>query len=153
MSKKYNLSPSEKLNYVEKGNSKKIKSKRFRQILLTLIILIGLFLIVGPYLRDYHEKKELEKKIAQVENEINKYEKDNEELKEFLSYLSSDQAVEERARLDLGLKKEGEKVVVIKKDTLVNNQVKSLSDEVITEPSNPRKWLNYFFNINMETDE
>ena len=67
----------------------------------------------------------------------------NEELKIITSYLSTNQAVEEKARLNLGLQKAGEKVVVIKKDE--NEDINTSTEEKIDLP-NYKKWLNYFFN-------
>ncbi len=153
MSKKYNLSPSEKLNYVQEAKSKGGKFKTLRKIVLTLVVLVALFLIAGPYLRNYHKKQELEKEMAKVKSKIEQYERSNEELRDFLNYLSSDQAIEERARLDFGLQKEGEKVVVIQRDFSREEYINNSFEENEIELSNPRKWINYFFNTNIETNE
>jgi cell division protein FtsB len=153
MSKKYNLSPSEKLNYVQEARDKRAKFKKLRQVIFALVILAALFLIAGPYINNYHKKQELEKEIARAKNKIEQYEKSNEELREFLDYLSSDQAIEERARLDFGLQKKGEKVVVIQKGSLRGANLDDFSEDPEPEVPNPRKWVNYFFNINLEINE
>lgn len=145
MSNKYNLSPTEKLNYVHKGESKGQKGRVLKQSLFLIFIIGMIILILFPYLKNKKKEMELENEIAKVRNDINQYERNNEELKEFLSYLESDQAVEEKARLNLGLQKEGEKVVVIKKiikDESVEREDANLDKEELT---NPQKWIKYFF--------
>ena len=115
MSSNYNLSPTEKVNYVQKGKLKGQMGRILKQSLFLFLVLGLIILILFPYFKNKKEKMELVDEITKVRSEINQYEKTNEELKEFLSYLESDQAIEEKARLNLGLQKEGEKVVVIKK--------------------------------------
>lgn len=145
MSNKYNLSPTEKLNYVHKGEIKGQKGRVLKQSLFLIFIIGMIILILFPYLKNKKKKIELENEIAKVKEDINQYEKNNEDLREFLSYLESDQAIEEKARLNLGLQKEGEKVVVIKKI------IKDESPEVVNNNSdekdlnNPQKWIKYFF--------
>ncbi|HPT08551.1 MAG TPA: septum formation initiator family protein [bacterium] len=144
MTSKYNLSPTEKLNYIEKGKIKGQAWKNFKQFLLTLILLGLVILMFIPYLKNNKKTKNIETEIAQIQSEINKYEKTNQGLSEVLSYLSSDQSVEEKARLNLNLQKAGEQVVVIKREEALSN-VNTSTDEII-EVSNFRKWINYFFN-------
>jgi cell division protein FtsB len=146
MTAKYNLSPTEKLNYVQKGNVKGRGRKIFKQILLTLFILGLLILIIVPYLRNNKKGKDLENEIVKIQKEISQYEKTNEELKEFLSYLESDQAIMEKARVNLGLQKEGEKVVVIKRKDLEVTSTSTAETQSAEDVSNFRKWLKYFFN-------
>ena len=146
MTAKYNLSPTEKLNYVQKGNVKGRGRKIFKQILLTLFILGLLILIIVPYLRNNKKRKDLENEIVKIQKEISQYEQTNEELKEFLSYLESDQAIMEKARVNLGLQKEGEKVVVIKRKDLEVTSTSTAETQSAEDVSNFRKWLKYFFN-------
>ncbi|HOZ53561.1 MAG TPA: septum formation initiator family protein [bacterium] len=145
MSNKYNLSPTEKLNYVHKGEIKGQKGRVLKQSLFLVFIIGMMVLILFPYLKNKKKKIELENEIAKIREDINQYEKNNEDLREFLSYLESDQAIEEKARLNLGLQKEGEKVVVIKKiikDEVIEGENKELDEEELT---NPQKWIKYFF--------
>jgi cell division protein FtsB len=146
MSAKYNLSPTEKLNYVQKGKIKGQGRKFFKQILFSFLILGILTLLAIPYFKNYQKRKDLEIEISKINDDIYKYEKTNEELREFLTYLESDQAIVEKARVNLGLQKEGESVVVIKRNDSGDNLVENEMQEVKTETSNFKKWLNYFFN-------
>ncbi len=144
MVSKYNLSPTEKLNYVEKGKIKGHGWKNFRQFLLTLILLGLVVLMFIPYLRNSKKTKDIEAEINQIKSDVLKYEKSNQELDEVLSYLASDQSVEEKARMNLGLQKTGEQVVVIKKEEDSNN-INTTTEETV-EASNFKKWIDYFFN-------
>lgn len=144
MSNKYNLSPTEKLNYVEKGSVKGQGLKIFKQLSFSFIIIVVLILIIIPYLKNHKKRQDLNSEIAKVQEEIIRYEKSNEDLKGLLSYLDSSQAVEDRARINLGLQKEGENVVVIKrKEVISDNQ--TISQKDLKDISNFKKWIKYFF--------
>jgi len=141
---KYNLSPSDKINYVEKGSLKGQKKKGFKQFLFFVFVLALIALVFIPYWKNRQKKIELDREISQIKSDIYKYEKTNEELRELLLYLDSDQAIKDRARNSLGLQQEGEKVVVIKKreiEELVPGEKKKEEDEL----SNFQKWIKYIF--------
>ncbi len=146
MSSKYNLSPTEKLNYVEKGKIKGQGRKFFKQILFSFLILGIIILLAIPYFKNYKKRKDLEKEISMIQEEIHQYEKTNEELKEFLSYLESDQAIVEKARVNLGLQREGESVVVIKDKKTEVNTIDNVDQNIENNVPNFKKWINYFFN-------
>lgn len=146
MSAKYNLSPTEKLNYVQKGKVKGQGRKFFKQVLFSFLILGMLTLLAVPYFKNYQKRKDLENEIKKIQEEIYQYEKNNEELKEFLSYLESDQAIIEKARVNLGLQREGESVVVIKNKKIETDLNNNNKNEHKDNVSNFKKWLNYFFN-------
>jgi len=144
MTSKYNLSPTEKLNYVQKGKSKGQRSQIMQQATISFLILGVLVLIVVPYYNNNRKRQDLEKEINSMKENISRYENSNSELEELLSYLSSDQAIEEKARLNFGLQKQGEQVIIVQKQNSSSQQV--LENESVEELSNPKKWLNYFFN-------
>ncbi len=114
-------------------------SQRF----LAVVGMILLFLIALPLAKTYSQKRLIEQEIKGVENDIGQFEKDNQELRDMIEYLKSDQSLESQARLNLNLKKPGETVVVIEDKTDIKNQ------EVIpnntSEKSNFKKWFDYFF--------
>ena len=62
-----------------------------------------------------------------------------------ISYLNSDQAAEENARINFGLQKEGETVVVVKIPS--KNESEILNNEKKAEATNScfKKWYDYFF--------
>ncbi|MBU4455040.1 septum formation initiator family protein [Patescibacteria group bacterium] len=123
---------------------------------LALVGLAVIVLISFPLAKNISQRYKISQEIKELEAEINNLENQNTNLKEFMNYLESDQFVEERARLNLGLKKEGEEVAVISGEPLENNGNKEesaatgifgIEKEEPDEPAgNPRKWWRYFFN-------
>ncbi len=61
-----------------------------------------------------------------------------------IEYLQSDISLEEQARLNLGLKKANEDVVVVNRQSVA--QVASVSEVAVSSRNiNWDKWLSYFF--------
>jgi len=116
-----------------------VSSQRF----IAIIALAFLVLLAFPLARSYSRKMVVEKEIADMQAQIAEFEKENEEMKEFLTYLSSEQSAEEQARLNLNLKKPGEAVVIV--ETAKDNE-DSQGENAETESSSGwEKWWNYFF--------
>lgn len=118
---------------------KLVSSQRF----LAVIGLVLLVVIVLPLARTYSQRRLVEKEINDVQKEIAQFEKDNQELKEMLGYLQSDQSLESQARINLNLKKPGETVVVIESAADTKNQAAAQKEE--DDKSNLKKWFDYFF--------
>jgi cell division protein FtsB len=114
------------------------------QKFIALIALGILILLFFPLAKSYSRRLVVEKEIAEMKNKIAEYEKESNELQDFLNYLSSPEAAEEQARLSLNMKKPGEGVVVI--ETI--NKTSDLEDKNtdLKNEKNIKKWLNYFFN-------
>lgn len=126
------------------------------QIALFAIGLIVLVLISIPLARNVSQRYKINQEIKDLENEIKVLQKQNSGLKDFVDYLGSQQFVEEQARLNLGLKKAGEEVAVIKTDDAEHStstepqiNVNEFFDiKFSPEPkkiSNAIKWRKYFF--------
>lgn len=114
-------------------------SQRFLAILSLTFLIILLF----PLAKTYTQKKLMEKEISDIQEEIAVYQKTNQELKEMISYLESDQSLEEQARLNLNLKKPGEQVIVIDDSkNSVDTGISTTTGEIV---SNFTKWWRYFF--------
>jgi len=114
-------------------------SQRF----LAIVGLVFLLLIVFPLAKTYTQRRLVEQEIEGVKKEINEFEKSNKELKEMIVYLESDQSLEEQARLNLNLKKPGEKVIVID-----HSKVTTSTDDInktTSSENNFSKWWHYFF--------
>lgn len=139
-----------------RGEKKKVFKLIFSQIAVFIIGLVILVLISIPLARNVSQRYKINKEIKDLEAEIQVLEKQNSGLKNFVEYLGSEQFVEEQARLNLGLKKNGEEVAVVKtdgdkKDASQNKttETRDVFDiKTVSEPkkiSNPLKWRNYFF--------
>jgi len=119
------------------------------QYLLVVLVLILLLLISIPLARNVSKKYEIDSEVSNLENEIVGLQKKNLELEKLINNYESPDFVEEIARLNLGLKKEGEEVLVVKKNddriktdnVLLNNKIKFAGD---VKESNSSKWLRYF---------
>lgn len=129
-------------------------SKTFALIGLIIIVLISI-----PLAKRVSQKYKIDQEIKDLEAEIADLENKNIDLKEFVNYLESDQFVEEQARLQFGLKKEGEEVAVIKTNEAEQGQAQGKAaggaifnidglgkSRPVKAASNPGRWWNYFFN-------
>ena len=118
---------------------------RFIILFLIIILIFAAVNLAG----NWQKNRQVNQEITGLEQEIGELEKNNLELKELIQYFNSTAYIEEKARLDLGLKKEGEKVVIASGQA---NQVAQPSDpspqaeEKKTTLSNLEKWWQYFFN-------
>lgn len=114
------------------------------QKFIAFLALGFLILLAFPLAKSYSRRLVAEKEIEEMRLKIAEYEKNNQELHEFLDYLSSPQAAEDQARSSLNLKKPGEAVVIIQKDELEPIENSNLT---LTASSSALKlWWNYFFN-------
>jgi cell division protein FtsL len=115
-------------------------SQRF----LAIIGLVFILLIVFPLARIYTQKRLVENEINDVQKQIKDFESTNQDLQQMITYLQSDQSLEEQARLNLNLKKPGEQVVVIEtpKDSTTTDDI----NKTTASESNFTKWWHYFFN-------
>ncbi|HMB65414.1 MAG TPA: septum formation initiator family protein, partial [Patescibacteria group bacterium] len=88
----------------------------FNPKFLALVAIVALVWLSFPLREKLQGKKEIDKEIQNLKQEISELENKNQDLEELTKYLQSDQFVEEQARMNLGLKKKGEEVVVIKEE-------------------------------------
>jgi cell division protein FtsB len=121
-----------------------ISSRLF--IVTGLAVLIFLGVSIG---KELTRKVEVTQRVSSLKNEIASLEKRNTELSDLINYLNSESYREREARLKLGLKKEGEQVIIIPNSSLENQQEATDSSGQSTETkdsqSAAKKWWNYFF--------
>ena len=106
-------------------------------ISVLLVILILSILKVGKELARRHQ---INKEINYLNQQLAEAQLNRDKLQDLISYLESDQYVEEQARSQLNLSKPGEKRVDLSlaPETLA-------SQEVTDDRSNAKKWFAYFF--------
>lgn len=125
------------------NTTRKLKTKLIliSCLILLLIVSLGLF-------QSWRQNSEVNQEIDSLQTNIKNLEKDNLELKELVEYFNSDAYIEEKARIDLGLKKPEEKVVVVsnQREQGVGSIQEQISKLETKNLSNPQKWLKYFFN-------
>ncbi len=137
---------------IKHSTSKKIFSSH---IALSIIGLVIILFISFPLAKNISKQYKINNEIKLLQEEISQLNGKNENLKNLISFLESDQFIDEEARKNLNFKKEGENVVIIKNNisTTAKNPNEINSKYMINQPkkeqkkrlSNPEKWLKYFF--------
>ena len=120
------------------------------QYILIAFVLLLLLLVSIPLARNVSKKYDIDSEVQALENEIASLQTKNIELEKLINDYASIDFVEEIARLNLGLKKEGEEVLVVKKDNSnietsnnsLNAKIKFVGDK---KEANTNKWFRYFF--------
>lgn len=108
---------------------------------LFLIFLIFLFFSFFPLAKNYSRKQMLDSEVAELKKEIEEFKAKNLEFSELFDYLETDTALEEKARLSLGLKGPNEEVFVIEDiDSFNISEKEKYSDDRV----NRQKWIDYF---------
>jgi cell division protein FtsB len=141
---------------IKRSQANYFKKIFFNQKFLSLLGLVAIILISLPFAKNTIKQHRINQEINGLKKEIGDLQNKNVDLKNFVSYLSSDQFAEEQARLNLGLKKPGEELTVIKTEAGNAAVTTSSKDSIFSIPgyekkinapkaSNPQKWLNYFF--------
>ncbi|MFH1822232.1 MAG: septum formation initiator family protein [Patescibacteria group bacterium] len=134
------------------------KKNIFKRIIYNkkFIALIGFFVITIislPLIKNLNKSYQVSIEIKELEQEINQIEYKNKDFKKLISYLESEQAIEEKARLNLGLKKEGEEVVIVNEKIgmidPVTGEIIEINETIneldLDEMVKYKKWFYYFF--------
>jgi len=139
INRSYGLSPADRRQSNQPFWQRFLMSQRF----LAMVFLVMIVAIAFPLIRSVSQRKMIEQEIADMKKDNEAYRNKSQELKDMIDYLQSDISLEEQARLNLGLKKPNESVVVVnlEKSTDTASQV-ALEDSRTT---NWRRWLQYFF--------
>jgi len=128
----------------KKSSLGQLFSHSYFLFLLGFLILI---LISYPLFGSLKKQHSINQEVRLLEEEILKLEKENSDLEKLSQYLESNDFVEEKARLNLGLKKEGEEVVIIKNMLPSQSNIVSQDEKNIqVDLSNPQRWFFYFYN-------
>ena len=142
INRSYGISPADRRQSNQPFWQRFLMSQRFLAIIFLLIIVAVSF----PLLRSVSQRKVVEKEIAEMKKDNEAYRNKSQELKEMIEYLQSDISLEEQARLNLGLKKPNEEVVVVNRQKVVEMATSTkIKDSRI---ANWLRWVNYFFKKN-----
>lgn len=128
-----------------------IKLAFSKQTTLTVIGLLIIVFISIPLAKNVSKQYKVNKEIDSLKNEIGDLGNKNSQLKSLISYMQSDQFVDEKARLNLNYKQPGENVVVIKNEDKkeIASQASGATspeanDQNLKSNNNFQKWLKYF---------
>ena len=97
------------------------------------------------YFQDFRRSREIDQEINRLEQEKDALQVRNVQLGDLLRYLNSETYAEQRARLELGLVKPGERVVVVPPQANPPPPAKSPPSPVEPSTSPLRGWWSYFF--------
>ena len=110
-----------------------------------LLIFIFLLMLVS-LIRNVLRVVESNKRIGKAQDQVEKLKKENEELEEKLAVTRSEGYIEKQLRDKLGLAKEGEIVIVLPDEKILETLAPSLEEEEETLPDpNWKKWLKLFY--------
>ena len=112
---------------------------------LVILVLIGISLGKETY-----RKHQIQKEIEGLQSEIQKINQENSDLDNFISYLSTKEFQEKEAREKLNLQKEGERMIVLRKELGQQKETKNANpaagtDFIEDKSPNWQKWLKFFF--------
>ena len=128
------------------GDKPSLIRKIFTSRALFALGLVILVFLVVAYLRAYYQNYQIQAEIKHMLDESAKLEGKNAELRALLQRVNQNDYVEEKARTELGLVKEGEQQTIIIDNNPVNRSRQPESGVLESNRlSNPRQWWNYFF--------
>jgi len=110
-----------------------------------LLVFIFLLMFVS-LIRNVLRVVESNKRIGKAQDQVEKLKKENEELEEKLAVTRSGGYIEKQLRDKLGLAKEGEIVIVLPDEKILETLAPKLEEEEETLPDpNWKKWLKMFY--------
>jgi cell division protein FtsB len=121
------------------GNAAPARTKAFWILGLVALCLLA---AVG-FAREALRNRQIRHEIAALQAEAERLRARNYEIAELKTSLASPDFLEREARLKLGLRKEGERAVVLRKEEAAPAPGPALAD-AREAWSNPKKWLMYF---------
>lgn len=112
---------------------------------IALFVLIAVFVFVFSAAREEGEKnRQIFSEIDNLKNQADQLKKEKQNLSSLMAFFETETFKERELKKQLGLQKEGEKVILIseKKDLVVEG-----ADEMkAEEESNLKKWVSFIFN-------
>ena len=121
-------------------------SNYFFPLIIILAAILG-----SSFFKNYSENRSIDSDLESLKKEIESLEKSNQDLGQLIEYFNSSFFVEKEAREKMGLKKDGETVLVLE-DAVKYEEDDSLNidkskNEHIASNENflPKLWWNYFF--------
>ncbi len=133
----------------------KLQKKQLAIRLILLFLLLLIILIIIGLAGELVNRHKISGKISDLEQQISQTQSENLEINTLISSWENGSQLEKEARSKLGLKKEGEKIILIDKSSSSEPAViPSALDPDILNPAkrieqkitdNPAKWWQYFF--------
>ena len=114
------------------------------------IVVVGsglLLVFMVAIVREVIQGHQVRQQVSRLRQEVTVAEQEHRELQDLIDYLSSPTFQEREARLKLGLKKSGERVIVVPGDSNTNQTTAGSTDTTAAAQAgtNPARWWQYFF--------
>lgn len=116
-----------------------ITSKFFLLAALAALVAVGYGVTKSAVRR-----AEIEREVAALKAEISEHQSKSQQLSQLINYLGTEEYKEKEARLQFGLQKPGETVVIIPGE---NEETGSTAKED-DHKTNWQRWLDYFLGLN-----
>ena len=123
----------------------------FRHPSVAIVIVAGtltmvFFIAIG---RELFQGHEVRTQVKRLRDQVAAEQSRQQQLQDLLGYLQSPTFQERQARLELGLKKDGERVIIVPPNGKTNTQSGSGSTATNDSPDSvngfpPTKWLDFF---------
>lgn len=129
----------------------KFKLSSFLIKIILLLVFVALIFVCISIFKETYRKNQVKKEIAALQEEAQRINKDNAEIKEKIAYLESPEYQIKEAKDKLGLQNPEENVIVVKpnieKEPMEDLSENKNSENIpkIEEIPNHIKWWNYFF--------
>lgn len=129
------------------------KQHWFRSRWLLVVCALVCVLMTISFVKEIVRSYRINQEIASLHKEIDSLQQHNQKTSDFVEYLKTDTYFQQEARLKLGLKEQGEKVVVLEPGSTSTTSLPDASPESLTDllrpavhdQNNPSRWLTYFF--------
>ena len=110
------------------------------------ILLVIALAVAWAAAKAFVERSKLEREIRELEATVGQQRREMGEYQKLLDKIRDFTYIEREARLKFGLKKPGEKVVIVPKSVL--DATAGAAEKNIQELGNPQRWWKYFFGRN-----
>jgi len=128
------------------------KSNFIKKLIFSnFLILISCFFIIffsTNLIRDFINKRQLNREVTKLEGQLASLTEKNKELKELSIYLASQDFIEAEARQKLNMKKPGEEIIIVSNQSTSTYEEKNSNENneiILKKLNNIHKWWNYFF--------
>ncbi len=113
-------------------------------MVVLFFILFWLLYSIGSFL---HESQKISKEIEEIRQTNHKLSKEIQAKERYLEYLKTPQRIEKEAKMQMGKKLPGEKVIVLVEEEIeiLPTEAKREAREKILEVPNWQKWYWIFF--------
>jgi cell division protein FtsB len=118
------------------------------KIWMSLFLVVVLGLLLSAQFNVLNKTSAIDDEINALKTEAARAQAQNSGFKKMVQYLQSNQFVEEQAKLKMGLKQEGEKVVVVTTSSnspaVVNDSEPVVSDDISETVGLQERWQRWF---------